>query len=133
MASKRAKMSDLINYRMRVVMEDGRQLTGQMLAFDKFMNIVLADCEEFRLTRRAASAKRQAAKAGTSTAATSETIEEKRTLGLVILRGENIVSVSIEAPPPSDEMPRLGVIPPGAGVARAVGRGLGGFVPGMGF
>lgn len=96
------------------------------------MNIVLADCEEFRLTRRSASAKRQAAKTGSSTS-TSETVEEKRTLGLVILRGENIVSVSVEAPPPSDELPRLGVIPPGAGVARAVGRGLGGFVPGMGF
>ncbi|KAK9468650.1 hypothetical protein V1512DRAFT_251138 [Lipomyces arxii] len=132
MASKRAKMADLVNYRMRIILEDGRQFTGQMLAFDKFMNIVLADCEEFRLTKRGAAAKRQSARTGVSTSA-SENVEEKRTLGLIILRGENIVSVSVEAPPPSEEPSRMGVLPPGPGVARAVGRGLGGFVPGMGF
>jgi hypothetical protein len=27
-----------INYRMRVTMNDGRQMTGQMLAFDKVSN-----------------------------------------------------------------------------------------------
>ncbi|KAK9246587.1 hypothetical protein V1506DRAFT_534667 [Lipomyces tetrasporus] len=132
MAAKRAKLADLVNYRMRAILEDGRQFTGQMLAFDKHMNIVLADCEEFRLTRRNANARKQGAKTDVLTAA-ADAVEEKRTLGLVILRGENIVSVSVEAPPPSEDMPRLGVIPPGAGVARAVGRGLGGFVPGMGF
>ncbi|KAK9483892.1 hypothetical protein V1527DRAFT_471858 [Lipomyces starkeyi] len=130
MASKRAKLADLVNYRMRVILEDGRQFTGQMLAFDKHMNVVLADCEEFRLTRRNANARKQGIKSEVSAA---EAVEEKRTLGLVILRGENIVSVSVEAPPPSEDTSRLGVIPPGAGVARAVGRGLGGFVPGMGF
>ncbi|KAK9314194.1 hypothetical protein V1522DRAFT_407851 [Lipomyces starkeyi] len=130
MASKRAKLADLVNYRMRAILEDGRQFTGQMLAFDKHMNVVLADCEEFRLTRRNANARKQGTKSDVSAA---EAVEEKRTLGLVILRGENIVSVSVEAPPPSEDTSRLGVIPPGAGVARAVGRGLGGFVPGMGF
>jgi small nuclear ribonucleoprotein (snRNP)-like protein len=35
MANKQGKMANLINYRMRVALNDGRQMTGQMLAFDK--------------------------------------------------------------------------------------------------
>jgi hypothetical protein len=35
MANKQGKMQNLINYRMRVTLTDGRQMTGQMLAFDK--------------------------------------------------------------------------------------------------
>lgn len=34
-AQKKAKMADLVNYRLRVVTVDGKQLSGQMLAFDK--------------------------------------------------------------------------------------------------
>jgi len=69
-------------------MSDARVLTGQMLAFDKHMNLVLADCEEFRKVR---------SKAGTSASAERE---QKRTLGLIILRGETIVSLSVDGPPP---------------------------------
>ncbi|KAK9470517.1 uncharacterized protein V1510DRAFT_422933 [Dipodascopsis tothii] len=120
MAMKRAKLADLINFRMRVTTEDGRQLTGTMLAFDKHMNLVLADCEEFRYTKKHAVAKSQGAEGA------ADLVEDKRTLGLVVLRGENVVSVSIEAPPANDNSSRLGVIPPGTGTARAVGRGMGG-------
>ncbi|KAF8885031.1 hypothetical protein BD779DRAFT_1535085 [Infundibulicybe gibba] len=46
--SKGGKMLSLINWRLKVTINDGRALTGQMLAFDRHMNLVLADCEEFR-------------------------------------------------------------------------------------
>ena len=86
-------MLSLINWRVKVTLSDGRNLTGQMLAFDKHMNLVLADCEEFRRHR----AKKKAGESGPA----AET-EIKRTLGLVILRGEMVVSLSVEGPPPVD-------------------------------
>ncbi|KAG1876608.1 small nuclear ribonucleoprotein [Suillus subalutaceus] len=49
--SKGGKMLGLINWRLKVTINDGRALTGQMLAFDRHMNLVLADCEEFRRVR----------------------------------------------------------------------------------
>ncbi|EWC43908.1 hypothetical protein DRE_01260 [Drechslerella stenobrocha 248] len=107
-------------------MNDGRQLTGTLLAFDKHMNLVLADTEEFRRT------KRKATKSNPN-APTTE-VEEKRTLGLIILRGMTIVSLSVEGPPTETPASRLpggagagqaqAPIVPGPGVARPVGRGL---------
>src|SRR5271170_1557941 len=58
-AGKGSKMQNLIDYRIRISMNDGRQLTGLLMAFDKFMNIVLADTEEFRRTKRKATATAQ--------------------------------------------------------------------------
>lgn len=88
--SKGGKMLSLINWRLKVTIQDGRALTGQMLAFDRHMNLVLADCEEFRRIR-------PKKKPGEETAPEQEM---KRTLGLVILRGETVVSLSVEGPPP---------------------------------
>ncbi|KAJ5734363.1 small nuclear ribonucleoprotein SmB [Penicillium malachiteum] len=136
-ANKQGKM---INYRMRVTLNDGRQMTGQMLAFDKHMNLVLADTEEFRRIKR----KSKAAPGSTGTPQVEA--EEKRTLGLTIVRGAQVVSCSVDGPPPADPSARLGATGPtigaaaalaaGPGVSKPAGRGLpvglGGPVSGVG-
>ncbi|KAK2797093.1 hypothetical protein FQN50_009324 [Emmonsiellopsis sp. PD_5] len=126
-------MQNLINYRMRVTLNDGRQMTGQMLAFDKHMNLVLADTEEFRRVKRKPTKNTQAP--GSSTPTLVET-EEKRTLGLTIVRGTHVVSCSVDGPPPADPSARLGTtvtgvsgaapatLAAGPGISRPAGRGL---------
>lgn len=122
-------MAGYINWRMRVVLNDGRWMTGQMLAFDKHMNLVLADTEEFRRIKRRHN---KPSAPGASSGSQTVESEEKRTLGLVILRGAQIISLSVESPPPADPSARLGKSQPGGissalsagpGVAKPVGRG----------
>lgn len=100
----------LINYRLRVMLQDKRALVGTFMAFDKHMNMVLGDCEEWRTIK----AKRGSGGQGGG--------QQKRMLGLVILRGENIVSISVEGPPARGE-PKAARAPTGPGVGMAVGRG----------
>ncbi|KAJ5412130.1 Small nuclear ribonucleoprotein-associated protein B [Penicillium crustosum] len=112
------KMQNLINYRMRVTLNDGRQMTGSMLAFDKHMNLVLADTEEFRRIKR-----KSKPAAGPTNAPLVEA-EEKRSLGLTIVRGTQVVSCSVEGPPPADPSARLGTTGPGAAATLAAGPGI---------
>ncbi|KAF9439075.1 hypothetical protein BGZ76_000037 [Entomortierella beljakovae] len=111
-------MMNLINFRLRITLSDSRVLTGQMLAFDKHMNLVLADCEEFRKVK---------SKEGSKAPSGQKDREEKRTLGLVILRGETIVSLSVDGPPPpsaDDQKARISQLSAGTGVAAPAGRGM---------
>ncbi|RKF56146.1 Small nuclear ribonucleoprotein-associated protein B [Erysiphe neolycopersici] len=132
MANKQGKMAGLVLWRLRVTLQDGRQLVGQMLAFDKHMNLVLADTEEFRRVKRR-TAKGSSAPGASTTAAPIVESEEKRALGLIILRGAHVISLSVESPPPADPTARLGVktsggtapaLAAGVGVARTIGRGV---------
>lgn len=76
------------------------------MAYDKHMNLVLGDCEEYRKIRGKK---------------TSEEREEKRLLGLVLLRGENVIAMSAESPPPPQSRAEA-VAGPGAG--KPAGRGM---------
>lgn len=133
--TKPSKMMNYINYRMRIHLADKRSMVGIFLAFDKHMNVVLGETEEFRQRRR---------KGGNSGSGgikrdingniidnnensnIAEEVEDKRVLGLVLVRGENIVSLTVEGPPPVDadisaEQRRSQI--KGPGTAKAVGRG----------
>ena len=110
---KTSKLYQFINYRMRVTLHDSRQFVGKFMAFDKHMNLVLGDCEEFRKII-------PKGKKG-------EEKEEKRTLGLIILRGESIVSMNVEGPPPAEDsrlktLQKEGFQP--LGIAKAAARGI---------
>jgi small nuclear ribonucleoprotein B and B' len=121
-----SKIGQLLNSRVKVTLQDGRVFIGQLLAHDKHLNFVLADCEEFRLLKR------------------GNGDSERRNLGLIVLRGEEIVSVSQEtgAPPRGGNKARIpasnssnsaaantarvGIPPPGSAPV-----GLAGPMPGM--
>lgn len=98
------------------------------------MNLVLADTEEFRRVKRKPTKGAQSAP-GNSLPTLVES-EEKRTLGLTIVRGTHIISCSVDGPPPADPSTRLGTsapggagtappsLPVGPGISRPAGRGL---------
>ena len=83
--SQKSKFWGLIDQRVRLTLGDQRVLVGVFIAFDKHLNVVLADTEEYRviMPKKKGDPER----------------EIKRPLGLLIIRGDNIVSVSAEKSP----------------------------------
>jgi small nuclear ribonucleoprotein B and B' len=49
---RNSKLLQYINCRLRVSLDDQRVIVGQLLAFDKHLNLVLNDCEEFRKLKK---------------------------------------------------------------------------------
>jgi small nuclear ribonucleoprotein B and B' len=96
-----------VEHRLRVTLHDGRSIVGTFLAFDKHLNLVLSEAEEFRILKKKG--------------ALLEERTEKRNLGLVLIRGENVISMAVEGPPPPTA-PKAA--PGGPGQARGVGRGM---------
>ncbi|KAK6464419.1 hypothetical protein DFJ63DRAFT_333988 [Scheffersomyces coipomensis] len=109
--TKSTKLSNLINYRLRIISKDSRNnrnYIGTLLAFDNHLNLVLSDVEEIRITNKSLQQLRSANPSGDSDGKSNVTYD-KRSLGLIILRGEQIVSLSIESPPSTDLKSRLGL------------------------
>jgi small nuclear ribonucleoprotein B and B' len=114
---KGSKLLRYVEHRLRVTLHDGRSIVGTFLAFDKHLNLVLSEAEEFRTLKKGG-------------AALLEERTEKRSLGLVLIRGENVVSLAVEGPPPPSASAKL--MPGGPGQARGAGRGvMPGPVPGQ--
>eukprot|EP00397_Hematodinium_sp_SG-2012_P057639 GEMP01072263.1.p2 GENE.GEMP01072263.1~~GEMP01072263.1.p2 ORF type:complete len:181 (+),score=36.64 GEMP01072263.1:53-544(+) len=105
--SKNARMAQWLDYRVRISVNDQRILVGSFLAFDKYMNVVLADTEEFRKIKTK----------------TGDEREVKRNMGLIVLRGEHVVSMTAEAPPA--QAAKKAELAPGPGKGQVAGRGMG--------
>ncbi|GMM53364.1 mRNA splicing protein [Starmerella bacillaris] len=80
------KLEKLLQKQVRVIQDDGRHLVGNLKAFDGYMNLVLEETQEFRKSKKGESL--------------------QRPVGLVIVRGETIVSTILESSYSGDESKR---------------------------
>merc|ERR1711881_135610 len=112
-----SKMGAYMNHRMRATLKDGRTFVGTLKSFDKHMNLILVDTDEYRQVRP---------KKG------QVINEQKRPLGFVLLRGEHLCTLSVEGPPPNEDeyssMPNmtgaLQSMNTGGATGRPAGRGM---------
>ena len=98
--SQKSKFWQWIDHRVKVALSDNRILVGTFIAFDKHLNVVLSDTEEFRILKPKNKGDPER--------------EIKRPLGLLIVRGNNIVSISAEKSPHAnlEKNPRLASLGP---------------------
>ena len=83
--SQKSKFWQWIDHRVKVSLNDHRILVGTFSAFDKHLNVVLSDTEEFRVLKPKNKGDPER--------------EVKRSLGLLIVRGSNIISIAAEKSP----------------------------------
>ena len=100
------KMMQHLDHKMKVIVKDGRAFVGYFKAFDQHMNIILADCEDPGPAKPKYYNKKV------------QVDEKKRILSLVLLRGDNVISISVEGPPQQRE---YGVQTPRAGTGQHYG------------
>ncbi|CAI4060107.1 mRNA splicing protein SMB1 SKDI_05G1010 [Saccharomyces kudriavzevii IFO 1802] len=92
-----SRLANLIDYKLRVLTQDGRVYIGQLMAFDKHMNLVLNECIEERVPKTQLDKLRPKKDSKNGTSLNIKV--EKRVLGLTILRGEQILSTLVEDKP----------------------------------
>lgn len=95
-----SRLSDLIGYKIRVITQIGRVYIGELMSFDKHMNLILGDCVEERIPKTQIEKLRDAKDTGAVKS-------EKRILGLTILRGEHVLTTMIEDKPTMTKKERL--------------------------
>ncbi|SCU83100.1 LAFA_0D01728g1_1 [Lachancea sp. 'fantastica'] len=90
----KSKLSDLLHYRIRVLTNDGKAFVGELMAFDSHMNLVMGDCVELRIP-----ATQMAQLKAKNKDPNAKPKVETRTLGLVVLRGEQVLTTVVESGP----------------------------------
>ncbi|CAI4038496.1 hypothetical protein SMKI_05G1070 [Saccharomyces mikatae IFO 1815] len=100
-----SRLANLIDYKLRVLTQDGRVYIGQLMAFDKHMNLVLNECIEERVPKTQLDKLRLKKDSKDGTPLNIKV--EKRVLGLTILRGEQILSTVVEDKPLLSKKERL--------------------------
>ncbi len=106
--SQKSKFWQWIDHRVRVTIADCRMMVGTLIGFDKHLNLVLADTEEYRILKPK--------KKG-------EPLREiKRPMGLMILRGDSVISISAEKPPHMTLEKKLNITSLGPGKTQAIVR-----------
>lgn len=100
------KMMSYINKELHITTDDNRELTGKLIVFDRHMNVVLSDVVETRVVGSQAKAK---------AAGGAAAVERK--LGLVLLRGEHVVSLRADKATAATDVAGSG-LPRGTGVVR---------------